>query len=292
MKFAAEIAFAVLLSAPLQAQIATLSGTVTGPAGAAVSNAKVTAKSPATAQPAETQTNSVGVYNLPNLAPGDYDVSVSAPGFDSKTAKVTLAAAASAAARLRFDRAVRRCRSPFLERPGFRRGAGPGQRPGTGAARQTVAHAKDAPAAWRHHHRSAGRDAARRRAAPAAVMARAAAATCMPRSGAVTAGMYLTTASFAIFAPKVPGTKTRGPIRIHKALAWIHGPGMILTPILGAMAYQQLNRGEQVHGIAKAHSTVAAITTVAYGAAISPCPSNSRQPMTRKPLLALWILRR
>ena len=35
-----------------------------------------------------------------------------------------------------------------------------------------------------------------------------------------------------------PGTETRGPIRLHKAMAWIHGPGMILTPILGAMAYQ------------------------------------------------------
>jgi len=48
--------------------------------------------------------------------------------------------------------------------------------------------------------------------------------------GGLTAGLYMTTASFAIFAPKVPGTKTRGSIRLHKALAYIHGPGMILTP--------------------------------------------------------------
>src|SRR5579862_5644431 len=54
--------------------------------------------------------------------------------------------------------------------------------------------------------------------------------------GTTTAGLYLTTASFAIFAPKIEGTKTRGSIRLHKTLAWIHGPGMILTPILGAMA--------------------------------------------------------
>src|ERR1019366_9124225 len=53
--------------------------------------------------------------------------------------------------------------------------------------------------------------------------------------GGDTAGMYLTTAYFAIFAPKIPGTKARGPIRVHKFLAFIHGPGMILTPILGAM---------------------------------------------------------
>jgi hypothetical protein len=86
--------------------------------------------------------------------------------------------------------------------------------------------------------------------------------------GAVTAGMYFTTAYYAIAAPRVPGTKTRGPILVHKALAWIHGPGMVLTPILGAMAYAQRNRGEKVHGIASAHSAVAAVTGVAYGAAI------------------------
>jgi hypothetical protein len=86
--------------------------------------------------------------------------------------------------------------------------------------------------------------------------------------GGVTAGLYFTTASFAIFAPKVPGTTVRGPIRVHKALAWIHGPGMILTPILGAIAYGQLNRGEKVHGIASMHSAVAAVTGAAYGLAI------------------------
>ena len=31
--------------------------------------------------------------------------------------------------------------------------------------------------------------------------------------GSVTAGLYLATAYYAIFAPKVPGTPTRGPIR-------------------------------------------------------------------------------
>jgi hypothetical protein len=86
--------------------------------------------------------------------------------------------------------------------------------------------------------------------------------------GIATAGMYLTTASYAIFAPKVSGTQARGPIRLHKALAWIHGSGMILTPILGALAYHQRKRGEEVHGIASAHGAVAAVTGIAYGAAI------------------------
>jgi hypothetical protein len=81
--------------------------------------------------------------------------------------------------------------------------------------------------------------------------------------------MYLTTAYFSIFAPKVPGTQTRGSIRLHKALAWIHGPGMILTPVLGAMAFEQKNRGEKVHGIASAHGAVAIVTAGAYGLAIA-----------------------
>jgi hypothetical protein len=86
--------------------------------------------------------------------------------------------------------------------------------------------------------------------------------------GGLTAGMYITTASFAIFAPKVPGTVTRGPIRLHKALAFVHGAGMILTPILGVMAYHQRNSGQRVHGIASAHGAAAATTGIAYAAAM------------------------
>ncbi len=87
--------------------------------------------------------------------------------------------------------------------------------------------------------------------------------------GATTAGLYFTTAYYAIFAPKPKGTETRGPIRLHKALAWIHGPGMVLTPVLGILAFQQKSRGERVHGIASAHGPVAVATAIAYGAAIA-----------------------
>ncbi len=87
--------------------------------------------------------------------------------------------------------------------------------------------------------------------------------------GLVTAAMYITTASYAIRAPSIPGVQTRGPIRLHKALAWIHGVGMILTPILGAMARNQLDHGDKVHGIASAHSAVADVTVGAYAAAIA-----------------------
>jgi hypothetical protein len=86
--------------------------------------------------------------------------------------------------------------------------------------------------------------------------------------GSAAGDLYFTSAYFAIRAPKIPGTETRGPIRLHKALAWIHGPGMILTPILGAMAFDEKSRGEKVHGIASAHGAVAIVTAAAYGAAI------------------------
>jgi hypothetical protein len=86
--------------------------------------------------------------------------------------------------------------------------------------------------------------------------------------GGVTAGMYFSTAYFAIFAPKIPGTTTRGPIRLHRDLAWVHGPGMILTAVLGGLAYEQKSRGEKVHGIASAHGPVGWVTVGAFAAAV------------------------
>jgi len=86
--------------------------------------------------------------------------------------------------------------------------------------------------------------------------------------GGLTGDLYFITAYYAIRAPRVPGTQTRGPIRFHKVMAWIHGPGMIATPILGIMAFDQKNKGERVHGIAQAHGPVAIVTAGAFGAAL------------------------
>jgi hypothetical protein len=86
--------------------------------------------------------------------------------------------------------------------------------------------------------------------------------------GGLTGDLYFITAYYAIRAPRVPGTETRGPIRFHKAMAWIHGPGMVLTPILGAIAFDQKSKGEKVHGIASAHGPVAIVTAGAFGAAL------------------------
>jgi hypothetical protein len=82
--------------------------------------------------------------------------------------------------------------------------------------------------------------------------------------GGVTAAMYFTTAWYAIDAPRIKGTHHRGPIRFHEALAFIHGPGMIATPILGVMAYNQEKNGHRPSGAASMHGAVADITIAAY----------------------------
>jgi hypothetical protein len=86
--------------------------------------------------------------------------------------------------------------------------------------------------------------------------------------GGVAIGMYAATALYAIRAPKVSNEPARGGIKLHKYLIYLHAPGMVLTPILGAMAFNQINSGQKVHGIASAHGAVAVVTAASYGAAI------------------------
>src|SRR5689334_24203120 len=88
LRLGVAISFSTVM-AFAQAEIggATLNGTVTDPTGAAVPNAKVTATNTGTGLNRETQTNEVGLYSLPRLPAGGYDLSVEAAGF--KTAKRT-----------------------------------------------------------------------------------------------------------------------------------------------------------------------------------------------------------
>jgi hypothetical protein len=87
--------------------------------------------------------------------------------------------------------------------------------------------------------------------------------------GSASVALYGFTAYYAIKAPRIPNEgPTRGGIKVHKYLIYIHAPGMLLTPILGAMAYNQAANGEKVHGVASAHAAVALITTAAYAGSI------------------------
>lgn len=86
--------------------------------------------------------------------------------------------------------------------------------------------------------------------------------------GSTTGAMYAATAYYAIFAPKIPGVKPTGAIRLHRDLVWIHAPGMLLTGIMGIDAYKQEVAGERIHGFASAHGAVAGITLGAYAASI------------------------
>jgi hypothetical protein len=82
----------LLISQPVRAQVAgaTLSGAITDAQGGAVVNAKVSVRNLATNVSVDTVTNGSGAYTAPNLKPGDYEVSVTALGFSTTVAKVTL----------------------------------------------------------------------------------------------------------------------------------------------------------------------------------------------------------
>ena len=69
------------ISAVGQVQTGTLSGTVRDQAGAAVSNSKVSIKSIETGAERSVTANSQGTFIIPGLAPGNYEVLVSAQGF-------------------------------------------------------------------------------------------------------------------------------------------------------------------------------------------------------------------
>ncbi|MFN0122151.1 MAG: carboxypeptidase regulatory-like domain-containing protein [Blastocatellia bacterium] len=75
--------FMLLLSAPGFAQTATggIRGAVTDSTDAAVPNAAVVARNPATGVELKTTTNGEGVYSLPRILPGSYNVMIEAAGF-------------------------------------------------------------------------------------------------------------------------------------------------------------------------------------------------------------------
>src|SRR5690348_11763103 len=93
MKFVLSLCLsAFLLSAPMWGQVAgaTISGTVTDSSGAVIANAQVSARNLATGVVTTGTTNTDGFYSIPNLLPGNYQVTFSATGFAPKAASATL----------------------------------------------------------------------------------------------------------------------------------------------------------------------------------------------------------
>jgi hypothetical protein len=73
----------------------SVSGTVTDPSGAVISNAEVTL-APASGKAAHAQSGDTGEYLFKNVAPGDYTISVGAKGFAQFTQAVTVTAGKAA----------------------------------------------------------------------------------------------------------------------------------------------------------------------------------------------------
>jgi Carboxypeptidase regulatory-like domain len=266
----------VLSSSPLHSQdsTATLTGSVTDSAGKALPNVKISVKNLATGESIGAQTDSTGRYSLSNLAAGDYEVSVETNGAAASTQKVTLAAPPTT---LNFTLSHEEQNlpnapspsktAPSLEDLGFSASESQAdakrqalldkrthmlkihQRMGLITTIPMIASVVTSFNAGGRNEGSATRDL-------------------HVALGALTGDLYGITAYYAIRAPRIPGTETKGPIKVHKILAWIHGPGMIATPILGAIAYQQKNNGEKVHGVAQAHGPGAIVTAGAFGAAL------------------------
>src|ERR1700722_5768704 len=71
------------VAAHAQVTGATLSGTVTDPSGGVIAGAEVTATNTATGVARDTTSDSAGLYTIPNLLPGNYEVKVTATGFST-----------------------------------------------------------------------------------------------------------------------------------------------------------------------------------------------------------------
>jgi hypothetical protein len=81
MRAALIVLFAIVLHAPAQTPLGTVSGLAVDISGGAVPNAPVTLVNEQTGVKRATTTNSAGAYSFPNLSPGTYKLSAEAKGF-------------------------------------------------------------------------------------------------------------------------------------------------------------------------------------------------------------------
>jgi hypothetical protein len=281
----------LLIPLSLAAQTVTLSGTATDSQGKLVANVTVSLK-PAQGSPFEVRTDAVGNYTFSNLEPGEYTISALGGRLAAKPLALTITSQAHQTEDLRLAPGTGQelpgapspvpsqakpapASQPSLEDLGF-------------SAQQTQGNAQlqatlEKRTRMLRIHQKLGLITAIPMAAAVITgpMAKAkgkngeiirepttANLDFHAALGGLTTALYFTTAYYSMFAPRVPGNPKHGGIRWHEGLAFVHGPGMILTPVLGAMAYKQENSGEKAHGIAAQHGTVAYVTAIAYGTSI------------------------
>src|SRR5438445_4455593 len=90
--FGSVLSLSLSLSLPLRAQVsgAIVTGAITAEQGGAIVATTISARNVQTNVVTETTSNVDGAYSILNLIPSDYEISVSAPGFSTSVAKVTL----------------------------------------------------------------------------------------------------------------------------------------------------------------------------------------------------------
>jgi Carboxypeptidase regulatory-like domain/TonB-dependent Receptor Plug Domain/TonB dependent receptor len=95
--FACILGVCLVASLPLHAQVtgATISGTITDATGAVIAGAEISVRNTDTGIIRNSTADSAGFYTVPNLAPGPYEVKVSAKGFNTAVqSNLTLAVGA------------------------------------------------------------------------------------------------------------------------------------------------------------------------------------------------------
>src|SRR5258706_7160108 len=90
------IVFSLSLTVSIYSQVtgATLSGTISDPSGGLIPGAQISIRNTGTGISKDFQSDSAGYYSAPNLAPGTYEVKVTATGFNTSVSTVTLAVGA------------------------------------------------------------------------------------------------------------------------------------------------------------------------------------------------------
>src|ERR1700682_3811184 len=90
------IVFDLSLAVSMYSQVteATLSGTISDPSGGVIPGAQISISNTATGISKEFQAVTAGYYTAPNLAPGTYEIKVTAKGFNTVVSTITLAVGA------------------------------------------------------------------------------------------------------------------------------------------------------------------------------------------------------